>query len=117
MNFTRPIYWTYGWVWCRWWNLLTVRGSWWPWWRRIEQSLWSTRDALVNHPVRHFLVKAMRADAGCPHCRYDGWTDHDELFECVESGQYVNDCGTCHWWSGIQTCARCGTSHEYGDST
>lgn len=59
----------------------------------------------------------LRSD--CPHCGYDAWTEHRDLFFCEHSGVGFNhEFGQPeHWFYGMQGCARCGTTHPYGDSS
>lgn len=114
---SKAFYWTYGWVWGRWWTMFTNRASFWDRWHRAQRALWPSKGALIDYPVRHFLVNAMRSwEMHCPHCRYQAWTDHEDLFVLDRAGSDNTPNGHFHWFRGQQTCARCGTTHEYGDS-
>jgi hypothetical protein len=92
--------------------------SWSPRWHDWQQRLWPKVGALIDYPLRHFLIQAMRASGcDCPHCGYDGFTEHDDLFVCEASGRSSTPDGISYWWEGLQTCARCRTTHPHGDST
>ena len=76
-----------------------------------------TKDAPINHPVRLFISHLMEAGSWhCPHCRYEGWTEDEELFELVNSGTSATGEGTIYWFEGYQTCSRCGKKESYSDS-
>lgn len=118
MTARQAFFWGYGWIWGRWWQRFICRASWWHWWHVFGNSLWPKRGALVDYPIRCFLVRAMRATScKCPHCGYDAFTEHDDLFVCEDGGTNSTPDGISHWWRGLQTCARCRTTHEHGDST
>lgn len=112
-------WWLWGFVFWRHWDRLRDRLSRSGWYHDLVwQRLWPKRRSLVSCPVRHWLVNFLRpSELHCPHCGYEGWADHDELWTTLESGTGMSDYGTTHWWRGLQTCWRCGVTNEHGDST
>jgi hypothetical protein len=109
----------WGWIFMRWWIRFCWRASWWGWFRRIRHWCWkipvgtSLRENKLKHLLWNFLSPR---ELHCPHCAYDCWTDDENLFVSTDGGSYATPDGTCHWFRGIQTCARCGQANEYGDS-
>jgi len=108
-----------GWIFIRWWISALWKMQRFAWWRSLLRWMrYGTRDALVTHRLRYFLVKLLEVqEYYCPHCGYEQWSEHPDLYECTESGTYQSDYGTEHWWRGYQSCYRCGYRAPYGDST
>lgn len=112
----KRVWWLLGWIVIRHWVRLACRLSWQTWYGAIKRWCWSTPKPLVKCWFRYRLFTLL--DKGrcwhCPHCAYERFTDHDDLFVLTDSGRsYFGG----HWFKGLQTCARCGTTHEYGDSS
>lgn len=107
----------WGWIFWRHWHAFRNRASRWDWYHWLHNAIRDTQDPLVQHPIRYRLSYFLHWGFGneCPHCGYDSWTEHDDLFVCRESGG--PDYEGYSWWRGDQTCARCGQVNEYADST
>lgn len=113
------IYWrVYGYAFWSHWVRARNRLDHYDWYHKFHIWLrFGGKKALINQPIRYALAYFFGPDINdCPHCGYGDWTEHHDLFECLESGTGMNDYGTTHWWRGVQTCARCGVGTEYGDS-
>ena len=104
-----------GWIFIRWYNKILWKLNRFDHWRSFRRWMrYETKDALINHKLRYFIVKLIDVeDWYCPHCRYENFTQHEELFECISSGS----CPEFEYWSGIQTCYRCGCKSNHSDST
>jgi rubrerythrin len=114
---SRTLWWAWGWIFWRHWITVTHKLYRREWYRRVVRWLRSTKDALVKHPIRHrayLLLDANQRSLECPHCGYECWTEHEDLFVLRRSG---GDSWCGYWFEGDQTCARCGTTHEYADGS
>lgn len=110
-------WWLWGHVFAKRWTRLMFRMERVDWWWNAIWATWKSRKPLWG-TWRGFLFNLMRAsDTSCPHCRYEGWTDHEELFQVTDQGENNTPDGHSYWWEGMQTCARCGVASFHADRT
>lgn len=110
-------WWLWGHVAAKRWERLMNRLSWSSAWHRFTESLWPKQKALIKCPIRHFLVNLCRSSRGCPHCRYEDFIEHEDLFTVTDSGCSQTQDGDSYWWEGWQQCFRCGVKSWVHDST
>jgi hypothetical protein len=100
------------------WNLFVSIMSRFSWWYNFSWWIKATKDAPINHPIKLFISNIMMFELWeCPHCKYEDWTGHEELFKVTGSGESHTPSGDNYWWEGDQECFRCGVISFYSDST
>lgn len=103
-----PLFW-------RWFGYYWLRIRIWLWDRGGSKLYWRVGK---RPPITKWWIRW--CDPGfrpCEECGYEWeWGDHDGWFKCERTGTSFNGECTFHWFEGIQTCPRCRSTWDYGDS-
>lgn len=81
-----------------------------------SKLFWSTGN---RPPARKWWIRWCNPGFGapCEFCGYNwDWGDNDGWFRCERGGSYNGGDYTVHWFEGTQTCPRCRSQWDYGDS-
>lgn len=72
---------------------------------------------IIGPIIRLFVIGFSCVYGYCPHCGYYFDWCEEPFFECINSGFNSDVNGQVYWFVGTQTCPRCDSSWDYGDST
>lgn len=104
-----PLFW-------RWFGYYWLRVRRWLWNHGASKLFWSHGNC---PPARKWWIAWCNPGYVyvCEFCGYDYEWASDDWFKCENAGtSYVPGEPDIHWFEGVQTCPRCRSTWDYGDS-